>query len=321
MEVAYKRNESAHFNINEENYGLLNGKMVQCIWDFYHSRQNGDVDQLAVANDLLDNIAENIFSIDGYDYANGLAGVGFAIEWLTQNGYIDCDTDEILGEIDDEIYKSVVYSKSTNHSLLEGTTGKAYYFYKRLMSTNPSKTRYKQICLIECLILLSDELTDYLMDQEIGLCSTKSLEDISDQEIMNMCQILILFEKILKKRINVEAIRTGICGISKFIERICLKGNSIDIPINALPLVYSHTVVGIEIGDPIWQSKSKLMYKIFSSLSRPEGANEIYDFMVRKLSQSIQENNTEVKTDASPNNLTSLLVLPGEEIAELMLLR
>ena len=314
-------NEIGHNNTLIKNYGIFDGAMLECIYNFYQHRASGINLQHIRAQELLDDIAENILSIDSFDYGYGLAGIGFGIEWLTQNGYINCNTDEVLVDVDDEIYKSVVYARGTDHSLLTGTTGKAYYFYKRLIATNPDVNRYKQICLIECLVLLSDEITDYLIDPENGLCTARALEDISDQNILNMCQIFILFEKLLKRRINTEAVKSGICGILAFIEKYCFKTTDVVLPFNSLPIAYSYAILAELFNDPVWSEKSIVLYQQLPKLNLLNETDDVYLFMHTRLSSIFEKKQSDTKNSIVMDGLASLLGFRDNHLADLMLLK
>jgi lantibiotic modifying enzyme len=63
--------------------------------------------------ELKDEIYEEITKSTPVDFANGLAGISWGIEYLVKNKFVQTDTDEALSEID-----SVFYPKRIKPSIL-----------------------------------------------------------------------------------------------------------------------------------------------------------------------------------------------------------
>ena len=52
------------------------------------------------AEELIDNVYHVLNSVNlTTDFENGLAGIGWGIEYLAANGFLEADTDEILEEV------------------------------------------------------------------------------------------------------------------------------------------------------------------------------------------------------------------------------
>lgn len=156
-----------------DNPGLVKGKLGIVIVYYLLAKQSGDNLYAKKGLQLLEWISETGVSSGDLSFANGLTGVGWAIEWLAQNELIEeTNTDEVLEPIDNILYKAVFYVKDDNLKLLTGTLGKIAYFLKRASSCNPNTNRYKTIGHLECLILLLDDLAakvDDLASSEINL--------------------------------------------------------------------------------------------------------------------------------------------------------
>lgn len=117
--------------------------------------------------DLLEWICESGATHENINFASGLAGIGWGIEWLVQNELMDdTNTDEVLAPIDDVLYKLVSYDRDDNATLFNGTLGKIAYFLKRAMARNPGTSRYKTIGHLECLVLLVDDLAEKMHIRE-----------------------------------------------------------------------------------------------------------------------------------------------------------
>lgn len=207
---------------NSNNFGLLKGQTGLSLTYFLLSDLFPDTDFKEHANQLLDQVSENICDVKGIDFENGLAGIGWGIEWMIQNGYIKADANEVLEELDDELYKSVVGSKSPNISLENGAIGKAMYFYKRLntQTYQSMHNRYRNICNHECLILLIDEINENLLDKKNGLLvrSTQT-QHITSAQLIEVARTLIFMSKAHHLKINPEIIEKLIDRIITFIRQ------------------------------------------------------------------------------------------------------
>jgi len=90
-----------------------------------------------------------------------------------QNGFIEADTDEVLGDFDDRISKELIYNPPEDTGLLMGILGIGAYFFKRLQ--NPSSTEennttsVKQQTLEHILDILDEKIqnTDELVKEPI----------------------------------------------------------------------------------------------------------------------------------------------------------
>jgi hypothetical protein len=93
-----------------DNLGLLNGKMGIAIFFFHYARYTGNKIYEDYAGELIDEIYEEINLSTPAGFANGLTGIGWGIEYLVQNGFVEADTDEALEEIDNRIYQNMFNS-------------------------------------------------------------------------------------------------------------------------------------------------------------------------------------------------------------------
>lgn len=84
---------------------LMNGNMGLCVFlhHFAHNTNSPEYEQLA--DGLLDQVFANLSTSASPDFENGLAGIGWGIEYLVQNGFAEGNTDEVLEEIDNKIFK------------------------------------------------------------------------------------------------------------------------------------------------------------------------------------------------------------------------
>ena len=144
-----------------DNPGLMHGKMGISICFFHLARQSGNKIYEDYAGELIDDIHDEITVHTPVDFENGLAGIGWGIEYLVQNGYIEADTDEVLDDFDQHIFKELLYNTPQNVGLLNGLTGTGIYFLSRIKSScqqEPTSINKPVKTNIKALLHLIDEL-------------------------------------------------------------------------------------------------------------------------------------------------------------------
>ena len=123
--------------------GLLHGKLGIIIFLFYYSRFTGDTKYEDYAGDLIDEVYDNLSAKTLLDFENGLMGIGWGIEYLSQNGFVEVDTDEALIELDKNIWKSdidIPFILEINKKIF----GHGLYFLQRTKENRSSFLENKQ---------------------------------------------------------------------------------------------------------------------------------------------------------------------------------
>jgi len=173
--------------------GLLYGKMGKVIFFFHYYQFTG--------NDLYENYAmqliEEIRYLINYNipvyYENGLTGIGTGFEYLAQNQFIDNNTNNILAECDEFIYKATLNNLCSNFSLLNGYMGFARYWTFRLQN-------YAN--------LLNNEntLIRKALDHILHIVDTIILKNIPDNEIVDIYRSLCDIKQFPQYSAHVETI-------------------------------------------------------------------------------------------------------------------
>lgn len=88
-----------------DNLGLLNGKMGIAIFFYHYFRYSGNNIYEEYAGGLIDEIYSEININTQVDLADGFTGIGWGVEYLVNNGFVQADTDEALSEIDAAVYR------------------------------------------------------------------------------------------------------------------------------------------------------------------------------------------------------------------------
>ncbi|MFC2096537.1 lanthionine synthetase C family protein, partial [Bacteroidota bacterium] len=145
----------------EENIGLLGGKTGIAFFFFYYAKLINKQEPYDHGLELLSSVFESINK--GYNYhthGGGLAGIGSVIELLSKHDFLEADTNELLGGLDEYLYKSMIYEiENENYDFLHGAVGIGFYFLKR--KTNKNSKRY--------LTEFVDELDKIATKDELGI--------------------------------------------------------------------------------------------------------------------------------------------------------
>lgn len=92
-----------------ENPGLQNGKMGIAIFFYHYSKYSKNKIYEEYAGELIDEIYGEINTSTPVNFESGLTGIGWGIEYLVKNKFVQGDTDEALSEIDNSVYRNSLY--------------------------------------------------------------------------------------------------------------------------------------------------------------------------------------------------------------------
>jgi len=144
----------------ESMLGVLNGKAGLALFQFYYAKYSNTETPADIGEDIL---AQSIESINqGFNYptfCNGIAGLGWTLDHLQQQGLIDTDVDGLLSGLDNYLYTTMI--DDIGHGkfdFLHGALGYGFYFLKRLQNTTDQslKNRYRNY-LFKLLEILKNQ--------------------------------------------------------------------------------------------------------------------------------------------------------------------
>ena len=202
------------YSKDNDSCGLYNGKSGKAILLYLMCKSSSDNQFSELALEILNSVSDSIADEEQLSFENGLTGIGWAVEWITQNGFLKINTNDILEEIDDAIYKSVVFGSDKNISLSEGTLGKLLFFISRYKSRNPDTHRLKNIFHEECLVLLSDDLHEKLL----GDGGVLKKETLGENDLLNLGHIIYFLSDFLLTRINEPTVENTLYEVVKFVD-------------------------------------------------------------------------------------------------------
>ena len=124
----------AYLTINSSftgDLGLFHGRMGIILFFAHYARVTQSKHYEDFAGYLLDELYEEIHEDLPINLENGLCGIGWGIEYLVQQGFMEGDTDEILADIDRKVME-LDPLRMTNLSFRRGLAGIAFYVIARL---------------------------------------------------------------------------------------------------------------------------------------------------------------------------------------------
>lgn len=83
--------------------GLLKGKMGLILFFYEYGRYTGNDMYTVAADSMLDDIIESLSSNEN----ETLAGIGWGVQYLIKNKFVEGDPDEVLSEIDDRLLRMI----------------------------------------------------------------------------------------------------------------------------------------------------------------------------------------------------------------------
>ncbi len=146
------------------NQGLLNGNIGICMFYYHLARKTGSVEFERIADELLEKVYTNMNSLAPPDFENGLAGIGWAIEYLIKNGFAEGDTDLVLEEIDNRVFRTLTEDQNLTFELTNGLSGYLFYLISRLKNLKTPPSIAQRINL-ELFILTINRLDELVTSQ------------------------------------------------------------------------------------------------------------------------------------------------------------
>lgn len=139
-----------------DNLGLMHGKMGIAIYFFHLARETKNQIYEDYAGELIDEIYDEINETTPLNFENGLAGIGWGIEYLVQNGFVEADTDEVFEDIDNRLL--LARNQFEGIGLLTGLTGLGAYYLKRIQNPASSDDKVTTLLNKQMMVHLIDEL-------------------------------------------------------------------------------------------------------------------------------------------------------------------
>lgn len=224
-----------------DNLGLMHGKMGISIFFFLLARKTNIKIYEDYAGELIDEIYDEITADTPVDFENGLAGIGWGIEYLVQNGFIEADTDEVLEEFDNLIFNELVSSNIQNTDSIDKLIGLGLYFIKRIQNASTQPYNTCNVVNRQTLVHLIDILDESYQHSSLILAEPKSVETEGTVPIpifdisWSYATLLYLLSGVYMQKINLNKTEKLITGL---IEPLLNNNNSPELHSNRLLLAF-----------------------------------------------------------------------------------
>lgn len=136
----------------KEPLGLLYGKIGKSIYHFLMYRLSNENGYEEEAERLLDEVISGVPDLFNTNFDHGLCGIGYGIEFLIQNNYVAGDSNNILTDFDDRIFRSFNENETNDLSLDTGLTGYLLYFLNRLGNKSDKLTYEVNLKVLKAII-------------------------------------------------------------------------------------------------------------------------------------------------------------------------
>ena len=117
---------------NTTGIGLFEGKMGICIFLYEYSRLSGHSTYEKIASDLLDDVFRNLNPTMSTNITNGLAGIGCGLIRLVHKGFVECDSSDLLDDVDAALFTNIRKSLMREKMMPKGIFPSGVYLIHRL---------------------------------------------------------------------------------------------------------------------------------------------------------------------------------------------
>jgi len=115
------------------NPGLFNGKTGICIYFFHLAAVTGNLRYREFAVQLWAETSSGLNTVTSVDLEDGLAGIGWGIEYLVRQKYLRPDPEDLLRMIDDKLFKELSFGILDQHERhIHQLIGITFYLLARI---------------------------------------------------------------------------------------------------------------------------------------------------------------------------------------------
>ncbi|WP_278553376.1 hypothetical protein [Elizabethkingia bruuniana] len=162
--------------------GLINGLSGDALILFLSPEKKNRDEGLK----LLNIVSEEITTSTDYSFDTGITGFGWLVAFLHQERLIDIDSDDILEDFDDQIYKLTLQELSEQNMDINTLLGFIDYHIIRHRNKNFNEQQFRKFLHQECINLMVEKLNTL-----IGYYISQ--KELTQKQIENSCKILLKF--------------------------------------------------------------------------------------------------------------------------------
>jgi hypothetical protein len=164
-----------------ECFGLVHGKIGIAVFFFHYARYTNNMLFADYAMDLIGEVQNQLHNNSRADYEKGIAGIGTGIDYLIRNEFLDAE-DDIFEDLDQRMYRAVMYDPWQDFSMYEGLTGYGKYWISRLRQQPLSVQAQESLMCIKDRI--EEKLPDITTEEQTDIyCFLHDLHEISNVDV------------------------------------------------------------------------------------------------------------------------------------------
>lgn len=119
--------------------GLFHGKMGIVIFLCAYARFSGEFLFEEFADKLLDEIIEALYTTSLFDFSDGICGIGWGLQYLIAQGWLEGSSSELLSEIDHRLM-GIHADEISDNNFSHGMGGFLFYVLSRLQFQEKEKS-------------------------------------------------------------------------------------------------------------------------------------------------------------------------------------
>lgn len=156
------------------NISIAGGLSGISLFFFYRYKQTEDEKYLDIAVSILEDILSHNLIYHPSALCGGLGGLGWLIEHVVKNEFIETDTDEVLNSVDDKALPTMTRNLEIGYyDFLHGAVGIGYYFLNRKKNDNKDKNLS---IIVRGLNEISVKKGDFVMWKDYDYKQQKTVE-------------------------------------------------------------------------------------------------------------------------------------------------
>ena len=146
---------------------LTNGIMGHCIYFYHISRISDNMEYHKRAELLMNELFKQITKVKMFDIKCGLAGIGLGIDYLIESGYVEGDINDILGGVDDILFKKICNPEKSDSNDILLQLHLIYYFSVRLKKQNKNSENeflFRE-SIINAINFISEKIYSFFLEE------------------------------------------------------------------------------------------------------------------------------------------------------------
>ena len=192
--------------------GLFTGKMGIILSLVTYSRSTKQKAIEEVADFLMNQVLESMTNISPLSFSNGLTGIGWAIEYLIQNGYMPGCGADICTDIDNKLM-SYDIRRVGDFSLENGIYGWLHYIVAHIQGANRcGKQVFDKMYTIDLVSKIKEYSENSTISEEFSNLLAMLIEVLNGATDVYKFPLATIIKNDIKFSINDLSLQKGLAG-------------------------------------------------------------------------------------------------------------